>query len=51
LLCKKFIAKKFKKGETGCNLAKPFKEGYGCKRAGLPMMMMMMMMTMNVSLS
>jgi hypothetical protein len=30
--------------KTGCNLAESSKEGYGSKRAILPMMMMMMMM-------
>jgi hypothetical protein len=39
---------KSKKAKTGCNLAESTKEGYGSKRAVLPMMMMMMMtMTMN----
>jgi hypothetical protein len=43
LLCKKIIVAKFKEMKTGCNLVESSKEGYGSKRAVLPMMMMMMM--------
>jgi hypothetical protein len=32
-------AAKFKEVKTGCNLAESSKEGYGSKRAVLPMMM------------
>jgi hypothetical protein len=40
-LCKKNIAAKFKGVKTGSNPAESSKEGYGSKRAVLPMMMMM----------
>jgi hypothetical protein len=30
--------------KTGCNLSESYKEGYGSKRAILPMIMTMMMM-------
>jgi hypothetical protein len=34
--------------KTGCKLAESPNEGYGSKRAVLPMMMMMMMMMMMI---
>jgi hypothetical protein len=39
LPCKEIIVAKFKEVKTGCNLAKSSKEGYGSKRAVLPIMM------------
>jgi hypothetical protein len=45
LFCKKNIVAKSKDVKIGCDLAESSKEGYGSKRAVLPMMMMMMMMT------
>jgi hypothetical protein len=42
LLSKNIIVAKSKEVKTGCNMAEPFKEDYGSKRAVLPMMMMMM---------
>jgi hypothetical protein len=42
LLCKrKITVAKSKEVKTGSNLAESSKEGYGSKRAVLPMMMMM----------
>jgi hypothetical protein len=41
LPCKQIIVAKSKEVKTGCNLAESSKEGYGSKRAVLPMMMMM----------
>jgi hypothetical protein len=40
LLCKNIIAAKSKKVKPGCNLAESSEEGYGSKRAVLPIMMM-----------
>jgi hypothetical protein len=41
LLCIKIIVAKCKELKTGCNLNESSKEGYGSKRAVLPMIMMM----------
>jgi hypothetical protein len=38
LLCRNIIDGNPKKVKTGCNLAESSKEGYGSKRAVLPMM-------------
>jgi hypothetical protein len=40
LLCNKIIIMESKEVETGCNLEESSKEGYGSKRAVLPMIMM-----------
>jgi hypothetical protein len=37
----KYIIAKSRKVKTGCNLAESSKEGYGSKRAVLPVIMMM----------
>jgi hypothetical protein len=42
-LKKEIIFAKYEEGETGSNLGKSFKEGYGSKRAVLQMMSMMIM--------
>jgi hypothetical protein len=39
VLCKTITAAKSKEVKTGCNLTESCKEGYGSKRAVLPMMM------------
>jgi hypothetical protein len=39
LLCKKITVPKSKGVTTGCNVTESSKEGYGSKRAVLPMMM------------
>jgi hypothetical protein len=49
LLCKKNIVAKSKEVKIGCNLADFSKEGYGSKKAVLPMMMMMMTNSMELS--
>jgi hypothetical protein len=41
LFCKRIIVAKSKEVKTGCNLAEFSKEGYGSKRAVLPITMMM----------
>jgi hypothetical protein len=41
LLCKRIIVAKSKEVKTRCSLAESSKEGYGSKRAILPMMVMM----------
>jgi spore maturation protein SpmB len=41
LLCKKITVAKSRQVKTGSNLAESSKEGYGSKRAVLPMVMMM----------
>jgi hypothetical protein len=48
LLCKRITVVKSRDVKTGSNLAELSKEGYGSKRAVLPMMMMMMM-RMNIN--
>jgi hypothetical protein len=42
LVCKKFTVAKSKEVKTGYYLAESSKEGYGPKRAVLPVMLMMM---------
>jgi hypothetical protein len=39
LLCKTIPVEKSKEAKAGCNLVESPKEGYGSKRAILPMMM------------
>jgi hypothetical protein len=41
LLCIKIIVMKSKEVKTGCNLSEICTEGYGSKRAALPVVMMM----------
>jgi hypothetical protein len=47
-LFKKVIVAKSKQEKIECNLVEHYMEGYGSKRAVLPMMMLMMMMTGHV---
>jgi hypothetical protein len=44
LLCERIIVAKSKEGKSGYNLSEFPNEGYGKKRAVLPMMMMIMVM-------
>jgi hypothetical protein len=46
LPCKKFIVAKSKEVKTGSNLAESYKEGYGSKRAVLPVVMVVVVVMM-----